>query len=57
MTKKTLLQAVREYGIFEVKDVIAATGQSRQTLSNWLNSKPRLLELVLKGMKFESLNK
>lgn len=49
--KKSLLQTVREYGIFEVKDVVEATGQSRQTLQNWLKDKPKLLTLVLAGIK------
>jgi len=50
-SKKTLLETVREYGIFDVKSVIEATGKSRQTLQNWLKTDEKLLRLVLKGMQ------
>ena len=49
--KKTLLDAVREHGIFEIKEVTRLTGVSPQTLNNWLKNKPELLEIVLIGVK------
>jgi hypothetical protein len=51
MTKKTLLDTVREFGIFEVKEVVDATDVSRQTLTNWLKDKPKLLNVVLAGIR------
>lgn len=55
--KKTLLETVRDYGIFEVKTVIEATGKSRQTLQNWAKTDEKLLRLVLLGMQADKLNK
>jgi AcrR family transcriptional regulator len=49
--KKTLLSAVREYGIFDAKDVIEATGVSRETLTNWLKNKQKLFDIVCIGVK------
>lgn len=51
MTKKTLLDVVREHGIFEIKEVTLMTGTSPQTLTNWIKNKPDLLDAVLTGVK------
>jgi hypothetical protein len=51
MTKKTLLETVREYDLFEVKEVISATKVQRATLQNWVESRPELLRLILIGMQ------
>lgn len=54
-TKKTLLDVVREYDIFEVKDVLGLTEQSRDTLSRWITAKPKLLHYILLGIKAEKM--
>jgi hypothetical protein len=54
MIKKTLLDVVREYGIFEVKDVIERTGKSRQTLQNWAKNDEKFLRIMLLGLQAES---
>jgi len=55
-SKKTLLETVREYGVFDVKSVIEATGKSRQTLQNWAKADEKLLRLLLAGMQAENKN-
>lgn len=55
-TKKTLLDVVREYGIFEVKEVLTLTEQKfHDTFSRWISSKPKLLHYVLLGIKAEKM--
>ena len=54
--KKTLLGAVREYGIFEVKDVIEHSGVSRETLTNYMQKKQKLFDLICIGVK-QKLNR
>lgn len=51
MTKNTLLETVREYGIHEIKTVSELTKTSHQTLNNWMKHKPELLKIVLIGVK------
>jgi hypothetical protein len=54
--KKTLLETVREYGFFEVKEVIEATGLARNTLQDWNKKRNRLLRIILMGLQAEKAN-
>jgi hypothetical protein len=57
LAEKTLLETVRNYGIFEVKEVIEATGMSRAGLQKWLKERPELLRLVLLGIQADKQKK
>jgi hypothetical protein len=50
---KTLLETVRDYGFFEVKEVIEQTGLARNTLQDWNKKRNRLLRIILAGLKAE----
>ena len=53
MKKQTLLDAVREYGIHDIKTIIdAANGDiSRMTLKNYWLNKPNLFKIICLSIK------
>ncbi len=57
-TNKTLLDAVREHGIIEVKEILdASNGElSRNTLDNYRKNKPNLFKMICIAVKSEKQN-
>lgn len=52
LMRKSLLSLCKERNL-SVNEVCALTATSRQTLHNWLDNKPELLEVVLIGCELK----
>lgn len=52
---KTPSQQARSMGLKSLAQVTRVTGVSAQTLINWQRNKPKLFNIVLKGVKSEVL--
>jgi len=47
--KPTASRKAKDYGLKNLNEMVAMTGESRQSLVNWFNLRPQRFELLLIG--------